>query len=544
MSETTSETKTSTFVSNIKPNREDEKNVYAKTRIMVSSMRLERYYSSVREDASALVEDAVTLLDRRDYVGFFKSCGPNYVRGIRRAQEVVATFTFKSNNPTSTALFGEGLARQDFGNGSSTNDNKKKEDFNAKSRFKKINESLSITIKGYGLALGFEGDSGTLVATSLKEYNDIMRFAFRSMTQSENGHNVGMVYGIEVVPWVDNTAYQVAANLMDAVIQLPTPRSLIPKALNILNISDTVFVVDRIDEFYCKAEGYVIDKYGYCCEKDNLFDFDTGTYNSDTPAERTCKPLRDLGKPIIMNNLVSNGEFVARLDASLSSKLNQMSRYENCLSAANGIPTSYDYYTLKTIDIVKYDKSDKAKFTLAELKFALDPFNDYSMLSQIGRDVEEFIEMYYSPCMAALFGSNIGTSSDTDSTYFMAYPWHTHAECLHLSCLGENMRWDRSIGGCVGSLLVGTTSKSYDNTDSDCVYDENNECRYSSADLAAYHNDAISCWNSKISTGSIAFFLSYFCAPELDKELEATAKATLKATLESNTCSKPATTTF
>ena len=50
----------------------------AKTRIIVAIMRIERYYSGVREELSMITDDALTLLDRQDYIGFFKSSSTNY----------------------------------------------------------------------------------------------------------------------------------------------------------------------------------------------------------------------------------------------------------------------------------------------------------------------------------------------------------------------------------------------------------------------------------------------------------------------------------
>ena len=67
-------------------------------RTMVATMNIMRYYHSVREELSAISEDALTLLDQQDYIGFFKSCGPNYIRGLRRAQELTAIFSFKSTS--------------------------------------------------------------------------------------------------------------------------------------------------------------------------------------------------------------------------------------------------------------------------------------------------------------------------------------------------------------------------------------------------------------------------------------------------------------
>ena len=59
-------------------------------RLVVATMRINRYYTSIREELSPLTADAKTILDNKDYVGFFKSCGANYVRSIRRAQEITA----------------------------------------------------------------------------------------------------------------------------------------------------------------------------------------------------------------------------------------------------------------------------------------------------------------------------------------------------------------------------------------------------------------------------------------------------------------------
>ncbi len=74
-------------------------------------MRIDRYYASVREEVSPLSDDALKLLNRQDYVGFFKSCGANYVRGIRRAQEVTAIFTFLSPSKNTAGDFAAELQK-------------------------------------------------------------------------------------------------------------------------------------------------------------------------------------------------------------------------------------------------------------------------------------------------------------------------------------------------------------------------------------------------------------------------------------------------
>jgi len=226
--------------------------------IVTATMRIERYYSSVKEEKSDLSPDALELLTSKDYVGFFKACGPNYVRGIRRAQEVTAIFSFEAQSNEKARAFASDL--QVSGYGSSLD-----AEFSYDSKYKSMSESLSIKILGFGLGLNEQG-SDTLVASSLEEFNNVMKFAFQSMTQSENSAHIGMVYGIEVVPWVDNTSFQVAAKIEDQVLIVPMPRSVIPKAFP-AKVADKgakfINTIENRDKFKCKAPDYEIDKFGY-----------------------------------------------------------------------------------------------------------------------------------------------------------------------------------------------------------------------------------------------------------------------------------------
>merc|ERR1712161_100839 len=111
---------------------------------MGATMSIMRYYSSVREELSPLSEDALTILDRQDYIGFFKSCGPNYVRSLRRAQELSTIFKFSSSSAEESMEFGMAIqiSTPTVGAGLAVN---------AKSKFQAITSSLEISILGYGL---------------------------------------------------------------------------------------------------------------------------------------------------------------------------------------------------------------------------------------------------------------------------------------------------------------------------------------------------------------------------------------------------------
>ena len=142
-----------------------------------------------------------------------------------------------------------------------------------------INKSLRIKIAGWGCGLTQEG-SETFVASSLQDFEDVMEFAFKTMTTNEAPLNIGMVYGIEVLPWVHNISFQVAAKLSDKLIEIPLPRSLIAKAHYVgpgAMPSNNVKILqgDR-KNYVCKDDTLTLDMYGYCCELEQMKDPTTG----------------------------------------------------------------------------------------------------------------------------------------------------------------------------------------------------------------------------------------------------------------------------
>ena len=477
-------------------------------------MRIERYYSSIREEVSPFVPQALELLTRQDYVGFFKACGPNYIRGIRRAQEVTAIFNFRSTSTERASEYASSVQvatswwNQRYSGG-----------YARQNKFSSQNQSLKINIVGYGLGLTLEG-SETLVATTLEDYHNVMKFAFNSMTKNKDSVDIGMVYGMEVVPWVENIQFQINSGIQEESIEVPLPRSLIPRAYRITDTSDTLFVTSARDQFRCKEPAYLIDRYGYCCERDAIFDYEEQEYDPEDLDNRICRPLRVLDKAIVSENMAANGEFVARLDRTVSFKLAQLQTMEKCISAARAIPDRLDYHILKPQDTVKYDTAMEFNFTVFEMKQSLDPFNNYDLLRHMAKELDEFMDMYYQPCVAALFGTNIGRTSDTDPSFFMAYPWHSHDECTYLSCLGNSMRWDRERGGCIPSLISGYNANQYEAGEAAfCSKDpdsgETETCKYDSSDLAEYHQAVTSGWREQIPLGRVDYFMERFCMPEL-----------------------------
>jgi len=608
-------------------NRNSQVQSESSRRMITSTMRIERYYSSIREELSSLTDDALTLLDRQDYIGFFKGCGPNYIRSIRRAQEITAIFEFEETSserasefaykvqasasnkdskktrrdvkylgcfrdlcrgrslpvykgrPKSVSQCAQAckgytyLGRQWYGEcfcGNSGYDRcgkhpggcncegtfvggsrncvyeYKKEmkatldvSYKSSSKSSSAEKTLIITILGYGLGLGTEGSS-SLVSTNLEEYQDVMKFAFKSFTQTEMGTNIGMVYGFELVPWVDNIAFQIASKVMDEEVIIPLPRSLIPKAETPDAVTNPWVNDEDTRELYtCKNAPFHKDKYGYCCEADVLWNPALQIYSTElqnvTVSERVCRPSSRLDKSVVKNNMSNNGEFVAHLDALVRMKINNLFTLEKCISAIKTVSARQDYNILKHQDTVLLDKQATMDFTVKEMKIALDPLNNFSLLKAVGEELDEWVDMYYQPCVAALFGMNIGSNPDVESQYFLAYGWLSHSACMRLSCLADNMRWDRATNGCSTSLLVGINAEEYgaadltgvdaycskDNSLTDRVDIATEKCKYDQTlliNLQQAHNQCFACGISP------AAVMNMFCMPVLTANTASAAK--------------------
>ena len=100
------------------------------------------------------------------------------------------------------------------------------------------------------------------------------------LQKKTDSSNVGMVYALEFVLWVDNPSFQHALKFVDEDIEFPLCRSLIPKAITDDGVLS--FVNNRLimSQFSCKHLYFSIDKYRYCCDAAELFNQEIGLYET------------------------------------------------------------------------------------------------------------------------------------------------------------------------------------------------------------------------------------------------------------------------
>jgi hypothetical protein len=154
-------------------------------------------------------------------------------------------------------------------------------------------------------------------------------------------------------------------------------------------------------------------------------------------------------------NIATNAEFVSWMGSVATEKINTLSSLSQCASAIRTFPEQYDYHFLHATDKAKYDDAIEMEFTVKELKAILDPTHNLELISIIGDEHEEYFEMFYQPCMSAIYGLNIGNDNAIDLKNFIAAPWYNDAECQRVSCLEPNKAWDRTNrNGCMDGLLA------------------------------------------------------------------------------------------
>ena len=84
----------------------------------------------------------------------------------------------------------------------------------------------------------------------------------------------------------------------------------------------------------------------------------------------------------------------------------------------------------------------------------LDSLDDLSLIKYTRKEIDECIDMYYRYCIVALISNNVSSSPDVEAKYFMKYGWSTHEARSKLSCLVDNIHWNRNGSGCIEDLIT------------------------------------------------------------------------------------------
>jgi len=262
---------------------------------IVTKMSMERYYSSVDDTTATLTPDALGLINKGDLFGYFQACGSGYIRSLRRTAEVTAVFELSSNSATTSKDLAASLKISVFGRGGGGGS------FSLKSTSFTKDTNMKIHIKAFGLGLNMDG-ADTLVARSLADYDQAIKFAFKSM-QNED---VGMIRGVEIVPWMDNLQFQNAINFVDMNVKQKDGTEKAVKALEVKAITAiNGEFLQMIDSTY-RNELYLLALMRRCVgDLDLLNRADNGKYQNYYLLDHTGFDMKFDASGITVKDLIS-----------------------------------------------------------------------------------------------------------------------------------------------------------------------------------------------------------------------------------------------
>ena len=265
---------------------------------------------------------------------------PNYIRSINRAAEVTAIFEYESQDDSLSREFSNdlkldisGFYAPSFSREANRVENRE---------YRGVRSSLKISIKGFGLGLNADGAS-SLQAQSMEDFRSVMQYSFQSMQQV----GVGMVRGMEIVAWVDNPQFQVAARISE----------------ELRNCSST--------------------------EKEE---------NKKEAIEEQPCPI--ISVEIKKMALATNAEHVAAMNNVLRKKQDTLHNLVQCRSQLFSFPKE-----LEGAKLVNQRKFTKENPTVKDMKGNLT----VDVITKYHQELKDYVDKYYTPCINALTKEAAGT---------------------------------------------------------------------------------------------------------------------------------------
>ncbi len=165
-------------------------------------LNMDTYYASVDEAKTELSTAAKNLLTNKDLPGFFNACGSNYIRSLGRNAKFISIFTYTSKSTERDAKFEASLKLELSGMVSGVTVGGGVE-ASTSSEFKTMASERKLIINTRAWGLG-KNEGATLISYDIETFKAAVKDAFISMQNPMTGKITSM----EVVPWVENTAFQ------------------------------------------------------------------------------------------------------------------------------------------------------------------------------------------------------------------------------------------------------------------------------------------------------------------------------------------------
>uniref|UniRef100_A0A7S1BGG2 MACPF domain-containing protein n=1 Tax=Corethron hystrix TaxID=216773 RepID=A0A7S1BGG2_9STRA len=375
-------------------------------------MEVDRYYTSVDETQSSLDKNVVEMLQRSDYIGVVSTCGPSFVRGIRRTAELKSDFQFFSSSAKYSRITQNVIDESIKG----LVDNKEKQNNTSTRNRMAAVDGMKITVTGFGLDMTAMENGDSLIAESLEDYDVVMRTAFKMMLNPL----AGVIRSIEVVPWDNNLQYQDGLN-MNMIVMYQNPEG----------VTDTYPTFLKQMYFSANAEHIVklehISRYKFMMIQ---------------TLAQCMQRLWGMSDRLRCKSYVSHQNWVYE-----SSDLESMKDYTQVLnlSQPNAHTLTWNSAEYKVIN------TDRLKWLLdgnLETGFA----DGYFLVQRVTTVYQSWLHFYFAPCFTKLSENKYGM---TGGMLFTSH-WLEHSECNKITCLMEGAEWKDDVNRCSLTQTVTT----------------------------------------------------------------------------------------
>eukprot|EP00588_Corethron_pennatum_P002832 CAMPEP_0194290022 /NCGR_PEP_ID=MMETSP0169-20130528/40402_1 /TAXON_ID=218684 /ORGANISM="Corethron pennatum, Strain L29A3" /LENGTH=499 /DNA_ID=CAMNT_0039037497 /DNA_START=14 /DNA_END=1513 /DNA_ORIENTATION=+ len=154
---------------------------------------------------SSMTRDAKQMLNKKDYVGFFRACGPSYITAIKKSSELMAIFSYDSEMEVIDERFVLGVMLD-------TTKVIQGENFKNTDIISSA-QNMHIRLRAVGLSLDDTNNNQKndmkWSLKSMEEYFDTARYALEAMKTN----NAGVSTGFDVIPWSRDLEYNKHMNV-------------------------------------------------------------------------------------------------------------------------------------------------------------------------------------------------------------------------------------------------------------------------------------------------------------------------------------------
>lgn len=165
------------------------------TKIMFSMITVDKFHSTIDDENMNLISPALSLVQNTQLVDFFHTCGPSFVRSIRKTAQFASLFSYRSNIQGLQDGFYRFLRDALYSvEGEGVEVSQQLRTVSSKSE----SSSLNIRIRASGIQMSDDNENqGDLIATDLSGYFTVLETAFEAMVMPGGG----VTRSLEVVPW-------------------------------------------------------------------------------------------------------------------------------------------------------------------------------------------------------------------------------------------------------------------------------------------------------------------------------------------------------